>query len=390
MGIEKAGLNLGKEIIAWTRSGKSLLATRPVKVNTAGLKLAPQLEGDTLCITSKINKNAGTVLNTKTNQIDESKKVLEEVKLPNKECLEKEIKQLEEKIEKEEAEFIENYSEPLPSYEERFNALKKNIRIEYGEVFAHHIKDWKELVKDDKNYIASIFYGKPEIKKLMLELNLKTRASYDTESFYCIQKAFKELDKRNLHYDKNSIIFIPDEIIESIAKGKFTSPYGDEVLGHHLAYSINGALRTGGEVDDVLVTILDEGFKNVEPLERGVLVYRQVVGNSVDNSIDFINKLIQSKKGDTFIDKAYSYSTYSKNCATSCNGIRDKGTPWIRMKIAVPKGAKVSNGSHYEQNEMLFPRNAEFRILEEAKIVEETKDGNFMEMLVEYIPKHSC
>lgn len=32
MGIEKAGLQLGKEIIAWARNGKSLLATRPVKI----------------------------------------------------------------------------------------------------------------------------------------------------------------------------------------------------------------------------------------------------------------------------------------------------------------------------------------------------------------------
>lgn len=42
MGIEKIGASIAKEIIAWTRtSGKSLLATRPVKVNTKGLKYAP-------------------------------------------------------------------------------------------------------------------------------------------------------------------------------------------------------------------------------------------------------------------------------------------------------------------------------------------------------------
>lgn len=52
MGIEKAGIQLGKEIIAWTRtSGKSLLTTRPVKVNTAGLRLAPKLEGDVVQFT---------------------------------------------------------------------------------------------------------------------------------------------------------------------------------------------------------------------------------------------------------------------------------------------------------------------------------------------------
>ena len=42
MGIEKLGVNIGKEIIAWTRTGgKSLLATRPVKVNIQGLKYTP-------------------------------------------------------------------------------------------------------------------------------------------------------------------------------------------------------------------------------------------------------------------------------------------------------------------------------------------------------------
>lgn len=54
MVLEKAGLNLGKEIIAWTRAnGKSLLATKPVKVDTAGLRLAPQLEDDVVQIQSK-------------------------------------------------------------------------------------------------------------------------------------------------------------------------------------------------------------------------------------------------------------------------------------------------------------------------------------------------
>jgi hypothetical protein len=298
-----------------------------------------------------------------------------------------EFKQLEEKIGKEEAEFIKNYNEPLPSYEERFNAFKNDIRIEYGDVFANSIKELKEWIKDDKNYIKGIFYRKPEIKKLCFEFNLKNYFIYNPERFYYIQKALNELDKRNLRYDKNSIFFLSDEIIKTIAEGKFTSPFGYEALGHNFAYSINGALRTGKEVDDVLVAILDEGFKNVDPLERKELVYRQVVGNSVDNSIDFINKLIKSKKGDTFIDKGYSYSTYYENCATSCNGIKDKGAPWIEMKISVPKGAKVSNGSGYEQCEMLFPRNAEFRIVEEAKIVKQTKDGDSMEMLVEYIPK---
>ena len=44
MGIGKISTTIGKEIIAWTKTGKSLLATKPVKVNTIDLKLASNLE----------------------------------------------------------------------------------------------------------------------------------------------------------------------------------------------------------------------------------------------------------------------------------------------------------------------------------------------------------
>jgi len=51
MGLAKVGINIGKEIIAWTKtSTKSLLATRPVKVNIQDLKYAPILEKDVVQI----------------------------------------------------------------------------------------------------------------------------------------------------------------------------------------------------------------------------------------------------------------------------------------------------------------------------------------------------
>lgn len=57
MGIEKAGLNLGKEIVAWTRtSGKSLLATKSVKVSTCGLRYAPEVGKDIVKTTKKLIK----------------------------------------------------------------------------------------------------------------------------------------------------------------------------------------------------------------------------------------------------------------------------------------------------------------------------------------------
>ena len=49
MGLEKVGTTIGKEIIAWTRtSGKSLLATKPAKVNIQGLKYAPNINSENL------------------------------------------------------------------------------------------------------------------------------------------------------------------------------------------------------------------------------------------------------------------------------------------------------------------------------------------------------
>lgn len=69
MGLGKIGLNIGKEIIAWTRAGsRSMLATRPIKINVAELKYKP-LKTDTFNLRScKITstKKAGTVLNEST------------------------------------------------------------------------------------------------------------------------------------------------------------------------------------------------------------------------------------------------------------------------------------------------------------------------------------
>lgn len=49
MGFEKVGVNIGKEIIAWVRTGsKGLLATRPVKINIQDIKYTPQIEKDTV------------------------------------------------------------------------------------------------------------------------------------------------------------------------------------------------------------------------------------------------------------------------------------------------------------------------------------------------------
>ena len=201
-----------------------------------------------------------------------------------------------------------------------------------------------------------------------------------------------------MQYDEldlaKTIVSDQRELIEEFATtGKFAD-YG-EVIGHSKAYTINSPLRLGYNVDDTLKVILDEGFRTVEPIEKPVTVFRAVSGGKADGSIDFINNLIKAKKGETFIDKGYSYASFSEKGACSCNGIADLGTDAVKLTIIVPKGARVSNGSHYEQNELLFPRNAEYRVVEEATRPEPYISKNYegkevklprpLEMVIEYI-----
>lgn len=68
MGIEKIGTSIGKEIIAWTRTGKSLLTAKPIKINTCGLKYVPALEKDTVQIVQSSSNELRTVLNTVTHK----------------------------------------------------------------------------------------------------------------------------------------------------------------------------------------------------------------------------------------------------------------------------------------------------------------------------------
>lgn len=80
MGFEKIGVNISKEIIAWTRtSGKSLLATRPVKVNIQGLKYVPQFEKDVV----QLSKNDYLANIRKLALNDKDTKILENLLADN-------------------------------------------------------------------------------------------------------------------------------------------------------------------------------------------------------------------------------------------------------------------------------------------------------------------
>ncbi len=283
-----------------------------------------------------------------------------------KEARKKEAEKLWEIMEKERNEFFAANKNNIPSEEERYEAFLPLMRIEYGGSFRDNVFEAKQLAKEPENWLLYIWGKTPRGKELSLEYILKKMEPKELDLY---NNAKWILDSKKLQYDEldlaKTIISDQRELIEEFATtGKFAS-YG-EVIGHSKAYTINSPLRLGYNVDDTLKVILDEGFRTVEPIEDPVTVYRAVSGGKADGSIDFINNLIKAKKGETFIDKGYSYSSFSEKGACSCNGIADLGTDTVKLKIIVPKGARVSNGSHYDQNELLFPRNAEFRVVEEA------------------------
>lgn len=312
-----------------------------------------------------------------------------------KEAREKEAEKLWEIMEKERNEFFAMHKNNIPSEDERYEAFLPLMRIEYGGSFRDNVFEAKQLAKEPENWLHYIWGKTPRGKELYLEYILKKMEPKELDLY---NNAKWILDSKKLQYDEldlaKTIVSDQRELIEELATtGKFAG-YG-EVIGHSKAYTINSPLRLGYNVDDTLKVILDEGFRTVEPIENPVTVYRAVSGGKADGSIDFINNLIKAKKGETFIDKGYSYSSFSEKGACSCNGIADLGTDAVKLKILVPKGARVSNGSHYEQNELLFPRNAEYRVVEEATRPEPYISKNYegkevklprpLEMVIEYI-----
>ena len=321
---------------------------------------------------------------------------LERIEQPLYEQRLKKAEKLEKIIEKKRTEFFEAHKNEIASEEERSQAFLPFMRTEYGSSFLQNSREARQFAKDPEQWLWYLWNKDPKARKMELNLALMQMKPKDLEIY---KSAKWLLDNKNLHYDDLNLARSIErsdlrEIIEEVAlTGKFC---GDMVYGHNLAYQINSPLRLGFDVNDTLRVILDEGFRTVKPLEHDAIVYRHVCGGKADGSIDFINKLIKAKKGDTFVDKGYSYTSFSEMGTSPCNGIRDVGTEDVKLEIIVPKGARVSDGSwSTKQNELLFPRNAEFRVVEEAKRPEpfvfinyegkEVKMPRALKLVVEYV-----
>lgn len=297
---------------------------------------------------------------------------------PALEARKKKIEQIDKEIKAELEKFYEENRNNLPPYEERLKLIGTDVYTEYGSSYILTLNMERRMAKDDEYFLKWMLPEPEKISDLRFKRKLLTMTP-DERYFY--DEAVKQLKARNIKFDEQELALFDSDTLEFIAKGKFTTD-GGYVLEHHHAYEVNGILRYGSGRTNTLTAILDEGFRTVPPLERETVVYRAVCGSSEDGSINFINKLVDSKIGDTFTDKGYSYSSFYKGAAQSCNGSWDIGTPEILMTINVPKGARVSNGNYRtKQAEMLFPRNSEFRIVSKEK----KENSNVWYITVEYV-----
>lgn len=304
-------------------------------------------------------------------------KGLEIKERPALEARKKEIEQIDKEIKAELEKFYEENRNNLPPYEERLKIIGTDVETEYGHSYIDALNLMRRSAKNDETFLKWILPEPQKITDLRFKRAL-LKMTPDERYFY--DEAVKQLKSRNMKFDAHELAYMDSNTLKFIAKGEFTN-YG-YVLEHHNAYKVNGILRYGSGREGTLTAILDEGFKTVPPLEEGRVVYRAVCGSSEDGSINFINKLVDSKIGDTFTDKGYSYSSFYKGAAQSCNGTWDMGTPEIIMTINVPKGARVSNGiDRTKQAEMLFPRDSEFRIVSKEK----KENSNVWYITVEYI-----
>ncbi len=305
-------------------------------------------------------------------------KELEIKERPALEARKKKIEQIDKEIKAELEKFYEENRNNLPPYEERLKLIGTDVYTEYGSSYIFTLNMERRMAKDDEYFLKWMLPEPEKISDLRFKRKLLTMTP-DERYFY--DEAVKQLKARNIKFDEQELALFDSDTLEFIAKGKFTTD-GGYVLEHHHAYEVNGILRYGSGRTNTLTAILDEGFLTVPPLEREEVVYRSVCGSSEDGSINFINKLVDSKIGDTFTDKGYSYSSFYKGAAQSCNGSWDSGTPEILMTINVPKGARVSNGIDItKQAEMLFPRNSEFRIVSKEK----KENSNLWYITVEYV-----
>lgn len=263
--------------------------------------------------------------------------------------------------------YFSKHKDNLPSFEERFQTIWKDARTKYASNAESTMDSAKFIADDIEFYLEAMWPKTSQARDLHFKLALKQMSPKELEEFNKIVELF---ETRKLPYDKLELANLREEqdLFDLLAKGKFT--VGNYVIGHNYAYTLNSTLRRGVQVNDAIRVILDEGFKDVAPMQASSEVYRAIAGSRVDGSADYINRLVKAPKGATFTDLGYSYASFSPKCVGTCNATYELDVPIVSLTIKVPKGAKISDARWItEQHEMLFPRNAQFRVIHPARTI---------------------
>ena len=253
MGLEKVGVDIGKEIIAWARTGKSLLATRPVKINTRELKYAPELKADTLQISEiqllfrdlekQISKSE--IYNVTRYQKDFFNKVYNRLKTPEERALYTEkLRLIFDDIQydkgydyrhlandAEKINFIQENFQFLHLFEqERILSLLKRGEIPRKVLFRDNNKMF-ELVLSDKKY--NLDY----IEKLMKS---RRYSELDEIAPELSRKIDEYITKNGIHCPKKGTHKIPQQLEESeIDRSSYHYlPYYHGVKGEDANYKI--------------------------------------------------------------------------------------------------------------------------------------------------------
>ena len=250
MGIGKIGTAIGKEIVAWTRTGdKSLLATRPMEINTCGLRYARSLTEDVVQISHSLGN-----FSQKTVEIlkDGTKKVTGQLK-----WLTKDGKELEYKLER------------------QYHSSKDSTGIFYSVIDKDNKKvgEWFGFVKSEKGQNTLHGYSLythltdrntcglgTELKKLILqdakEYNCKSidiLASFESHTFH---------NKMGYKCDINENYLEPIETILKRMRKIDSFPIFNERID--LALKSKNISQLNKLIDDILTEANVQGLRSSE------------------------------------------------------------------------------------------------------------------------------
>lgn len=328
MGMGKIGTVIGKEVIAWTRTSasKSLLATKPVKVNIEGFRFAPYALGDTvnfsvgnnfkniteeLLTTIKPSKLRGILASRK----DIPERILNEIDTPDKLALyDKTIDLLKEKklSDRKINMFYKFIFEDqldgarLPDVSAKLEIIPKLLKKGYPEMAIA-----KMPVTDfNKTQILNVLSKKEEIFKILgkdfkdestriLELNNIIRYVDDNNVKYLEECLHHTKNAQNLVFWKNETSRIVKNFCEDIKDSSNITSVLEKIFRRNLSYNDVSKVVQNGKLKLEDTPLLE--YINFDKLKNISLddIDKLSVADKKNLLSGFISSLATAKSGDS-------------------------------------------------------------------------------------------